>query len=733
LTKACELNIGVLLICCRQQIARVTEKANKERRQMESSVNNIAEFNTGQKAEIAALRKQLNELAHQLGSRTVLYEAHLREHRQQSRLQENTISGSKEENITLKAQLAQLTSQLEVAHNQRTSLEIQLKETVTIKNTLETDLAEAIRQRDDYHADLQRSTEYAREREQEVLALKGSEHFDLEQHYGEQMNKMRQDHTAILDALRRELNDANQRLTTETSARIATEQDNQRLVADLREQEQLLQQYSEQLHNGIAPAYPNRLNGSDVQTARNGAQEPQRQTGHGVRDSNNSLILRSSQDLSGRHPDDTDSILSNLTEEGGRPDADADGEVLRSSLTDVQGTQQPIAQAPRASSSEPVPSPTAAAKAGRYRVDSVRQSADSGVFTQDSGTGTDDTEWRMLSGAEQEQREGQPELPQPATARSAGRATAAGIAFDSGAEEGQGELFNAEAQAVFETFEIIADRLQRAVPRGMPTQTEFVFNELVNACVFDCGSEEAASQLFVAFESMVTQVQAVAESRLHFQVGEQVPRVAAPSSVGFVTPQHDRHAAVIHDTSTEYSPTGQAAAARPSPALLKELEHLRHQGTFLRFNTCDVLLSRRTRRSKPLSVISLFQAIVMRSQRVDGISLHSLPQCLFQFCSCALPAAAARRPHRNPPTEYHPPSGPATRTPTPTGIVPALRASRAAGAGPAARRRRQGARVGGAAAEQDCGVPKPTGTGEQRLPHLMHASAPCYAAGNGVS
>jgi hypothetical protein len=578
------------MACFFQQIARVTEKANKERREMESSVNNVAEFNIGQKAEIAALRKQLNELAHQLGSRTVLYEAHLREHRQQSRLQENTTSASREENITLKAQLAQLTSQLEVAHNQRTSLEIQLKETVTIKNTLETDLAEAIRQRDDYHADLQRSTEYAREREQEVQALKGSEHFDLEQHYGEQMNKMRQDHTAILDALRRELNDASQRLTTETSARIATEQDNQRLVADLREQEQLLQQYSEQLHNGIAPAYPNRSNGSDVQTARNGAQEPQRQTGPGVRDSNNSLILRSSQDLSGRHPDDTDSILSNLTEEGGRPDADADGEVLRSSLTDVQMTQQPNAQAPRASSSEPVPSPTAAAKAGRYGVDSVRQSADSGVFTEDSGTGTDDTEWRMLSGAdaqdhevEQEQRERQSELSQPTAVRSRERATAAGIAFDSGAAEGQGELFNAEAQAVFETFEIIADRLQRAVPQGMPTQTEFVFNELVNACVFDCGSEEAASQLFVAFESMVTQVQAVAESRLHFQVGEQVPRAAAPSSVGFVTPQHDRHAAVIHDTSTEYSPTGQAAAARPSPALLKELEHLRHQGTFLWF------------------------------------------------------------------------------------------------------------------------------------------------------
>jgi hypothetical protein len=360
-------------------------------------------------------------------------------------------------------------------------------------------------------------------------------------------------------------------------------------VADLREQEQLLLQYSEQLHNGIAPAYPNRSNGSDVQTARNGAQEP-RQTGPGVRDSNNSLILRSSQDLSGRHPDDTDSILSNLTEEVGRPDADADGDVLRSSLTDVQMTQQPNAQAPRASSSEPVPSPTAAAKAGRYRVDSVRQSADSGVFTLDSGTGTDDTEWRMLSGAdaqdqevEQEQREGQPEPSQAAAAHSAGRATAAGIAFGSGAEEGQGELFNAEAQAVFKTFEIIADRLQRAVPRGMPTQTEFVFNELVNACVFDCGSEEAASQLFVAFESMVTQMQAVAESRLHFQVGEQDPRAAVPSGVGFVTPQHDRHAAVIHDTSTEYSPAGQATAAGPSQALLKELEHLRHQGTFLCF------------------------------------------------------------------------------------------------------------------------------------------------------
>jgi uncharacterized Fe-S cluster-containing protein len=42
-----------------------------------------------------------------------------------------------------------------------------------------------------------------------------------------------------------------------------------------------------------------------------------------------------------------------------------------------------------------------------------------------------------------------------------------------------------------------------------------------------------------------------------------------------------------------------------------------------------VLVPRRKRRSKPLSVIGLILAIVVRSQRVNGISLHSLPQCLF--------------------------------------------------------------------------------------------------------
>jgi hypothetical protein len=495
----------------------------------------------------------------------------MRAENQSLRVQQTTIGTQEAEIIRLQAQVEQLNNQLQIAHREHTEVSIQLRETVTTKTHLESELSAVQEQKAVLDEEYQIQSQTLRSLELTNEALRGADQVDLEQSFAAQVQRLQREAASREEALRRELSDARQRLTMEAEERMRCVDELQRLESELSQRDELMQSFQQ----GGLPYLA--AGARDVAGA---AMEPSSQA---------SLTRRHQPQprqswQSGRHPDDSESVLSNITDDP--PAAEADSEVLRSSLTDAQNVLR------TSKSHSPTGRGGAGGRYGGAGDAALRQSVDS-MLSQGTGTGTgteDGSAWlHALVGDDRvhESAQGRQVLHSHDQHRQSQDRT--GIAFDAHSDDPS--HLPAEAAVLYDSFELLADRLQYQVPPDMPNTANYLMNELLNAHVIEGLTVEQVQVLYAPFEIMVERLETAVVRRLHQlpppeeqvrdnatapaagtpggqQVGTSHHQVTPPTNAS--QPQH-----VHHDVSPHTPPLVVSAG------LQQELQHWRQTGIVL--------------------------------------------------------------------------------------------------------------------------------------------------------
>jgi hypothetical protein len=563
------------------------------------------------------LRQQLRHLSEQLGSRTVLYEARLREQNDHKSQFESKVGSQEKDIIRLNAQLEQVTQQLHTSQALATETEFKYREEVTTRSTFEAELHASQEAQAQLEEEVHEARETISRLQNTVDALRGSDQSDFEQNLVAQVARAREDYAAREKELHAQLQEATRCITAQSAKYELLDEEHQRTIEQLREQEELLNNFSADIkagrgldysrlqqqsgaHQPYAPvmdealpsavsSLPTLYHGGNSGVHRDLRQEQQHHHHH-----HDPTLHRSSRDSTfERHPDETSSVVSNITNgsgashEGARDHEDSADEVLHSSL---QSSLRDLAA---------IPTAARIGTSGRYGAHSnrggVRASFES-VGTQ--GSGTDDDAWLQELVGDALPDHHHEHHSRLAAAASAGRAPTAaetGIAF--GNQHAGGLQFAKETVAVLNTLDALAHILRRAPPPDDTSLAEYLVNELLNAMTFECATVAHAKVFYEPFRAMVTGFEEVILERLHQKepsddgldgFGSSVhapPLQQASLGAHLRTPppaQNTRQVAVIHDTSSEYSPsTPQRKAtisAGGTPVQNSEVEHLKHTG-----------------------------------------------------------------------------------------------------------------------------------------------------------
>lgn len=202
----------------------------------------LTEECTGYQQRREALQRENEQLAGQLATRTVMYNAQMRKFNEEQRRQSSQFSDKEKENIQLSAKLQQLSEQYELCRKEKTEVEISYREVLQIKSNLEVELAESNEARTQAEDDLNTATDNNRTLQATVDSLRGTDFEEIQQNFVREMENVRAGARATEEDLRRQVTELRRQTSTAAEERERLMDETQHLSAEVDKLNALLHQ-----------------------------------------------------------------------------------------------------------------------------------------------------------------------------------------------------------------------------------------------------------------------------------------------------------------------------------------------------------------------------------------------------------------------------------------------------------------------------------------------------------